>query len=267
MKRYILKRLIFINKIFLVSTFSLFFVSNPSAFAQGIALKILGDFQEGWNMHWIERNLKQLPTQYRMDTNSSEKPAPYRVVDDKKNLVLEMESKEGVIALWRMLNIHPVKFGKIKWQWKVDRSLTHNKKEKQKVGDDYAARLFIVFEPHLLSWKTRALCYVWAGKEPVGSAYKNPYSKSVGTIVVESGNIQAGEWVREERNFVKDYEKFFGEAPKMVSAIAIMVDTDNTQSEAIAWFDEIILELLNIEIKISEKAMKGLKLILKEMQD
>ncbi|MFQ5752475.1 MAG: DUF3047 domain-containing protein, partial [bacterium] len=192
------------NSINMISIIFLLLSYHSVTNAQVISSKLLGDFQEDWKKHWIERNLFQLPKQYHGETGLSEKSTPYRVVEDKHNLVLKVESNESTTALWRMLNIHPVNFGRIKWRWKVDRSLSHNKRERQKVGDDYAARLFVVFEPHLLSWKTRALCYVWAGKEPVGSIYKNPYAKSVGTIVIESGNDGTGKWMSEQRNFVMD---------------------------------------------------------------
>lgn len=124
-----------------------------------------------------------------------------------------------------MLDIHPGKIGKISWRWKVAKSLSKNTKEKKKRGDDYAGRLFVVFEPHFLNWRTRAICYVWAAHEPVGSIYKNPYAKSVATIVIESGNERCGIWINEERDFIADYRKYFGGAPEMVSAVAIMVDT------------------------------------------
>lgn len=240
--------------------FSIFLFYNPSTFSQVTSEKLLGDFQEDWEKHWIERKLTQLPTRYQFETDLTEKPPHYQVVRDKNNLVLKMESNESVSVLWRMLNIPAIKFGRIKWRWKVYRSLTNNKQEKQKVGDDYAARLFIVFEPHLVSWKTRAICYVWAGKEPVGSFYRNPYANSVATIVIESGNKRAGKWNSEGRNFVADYLKIFGTAPEMVSAIAIMVDTDNTLSRATAWFDDIVLEVWKPQTKTDKTAIKGNKI-------
>lgn len=217
------------NRFCLLGMFSVFLLHNQSGFAQGIAVKLLGDFQEGWEDHWVERTLTQIPTQYQ-------------VVREDTDLVLMAESKESATGLWKMLNIHSIEFGRIKWRWKVAKSLTKNKKEREKVGDDYAARICVIFGPHLLSWKTRAIHYVWAGREPVGAVFRNPYAKSVATIVVESGNKHAGKWVSEQRNFLIDYQKIFGKTPQMVSAVAIMVDTDNTLSTTTAWFDDIVIE-------------------------
>lgn len=241
-------------KILSIICFLLSYITSTDA--QVVSVKLLGDFKEDWEKHWIARNLTQLPSRYQNETDLSENPTRYEVAHDKDDMVLKVESSESVSVLWHPIGIHPLKFGRIKWRWKVEKSLTKNKKETHKVGDDYAARLFLVFEPHLVSWKMRAICYVWAGNQPVGSVYKNPYASSVATLVVESGNKRAGKWISEGRNFVADYLKVFGTAPEMVSAVAIMVDTDNTLSRATAWFDDIILELWEPKLKTDETPIK-----------
>lgn len=64
-----------------------------------------------------------------------------------------------------------------------------------KKGNDHAAHLFVVFEPYFLNWTTRAICYLWATHEPVGSVYKNPNSKNDATIVIESCNERCSIWI------------------------------------------------------------------------
>ncbi|MFQ5865132.1 MAG: DUF3047 domain-containing protein [bacterium] len=215
-------------------------VDLTSGLAQTSSHKILGDFQESWSKHWIERSLNG-------------KPSKYEVVQEDTNLVLMVNSDNSALALWRGLDLQSPKTAKISWRWKIARSLSKNTEEKTKIGDDYAARLFVVFQPHIVSWKTRAICYVWAANEPVGSIYKNPYAKSVSIVVVESGNNRKGEWITEARNVVSDYIKIFRKAPEMICAVAIMVDTDNTGQTATAWFDDIILELGQPEPKSDEE--------------
>ncbi len=41
-----------------------------------------------------------------------------------------------------------------------------------------------------------------------------------------------------------DYEEFFGESPREISGVAIMMDTDNTDSRAEADFSELFLETI-----------------------
>ena len=208
------------------------FVTAFSGFAQNNAetsLHLLGDFAEDWEKDWIERKLPVKPTKYE-------------VAEEDSNKVLMATSIQGSSALWRMVSVKPEKFGKISWRWKIQSNYSDKKKEKTKMGDDYVARLYVIFEPHLVSWKTRSLCYVWAAKEPVGSMYKSPYASTSGIIVLQSGKENKKKWMQEERDFVADYHKVFGKNPQMVTGVAIMVDSDNTNQEAMTWFDDIVLK-------------------------
>ena len=110
----------------------------------------------------------------------------------------------------------------------------------QRSGDDYAARLFVIFGSGELRRDTRAICYVWAGRMPIGSAYRSPYVDGVQTIVLQSGDGRAGEWLEESRDFVADYVRAFGEEPDGIGAVALLVDTDDSGSRATAWFDDIV---------------------------
>ena len=65
----------------------------------------------------------------------------------------------------------------------------------------------------------------------------------MGIVVVQSGKENRGDWVLENREIVKDYRKVFGKAPELLTAVAIMVDTDNTNRSALTFFDDIILDI------------------------
>ncbi len=82
---------------------------------------------------------------------------------------------------------------------------------------------------------------MWAANEPVGSTFPNPYISNVTTIVLQSGDDRAGRWMREERDFMADYFAAFGEAPRRVTAVAVMADTDDTNGRATAGFADIKL--------------------------
>ncbi|NOZ43503.1 MAG: DUF3047 domain-containing protein, partial [Alphaproteobacteria bacterium] len=55
----------------------------------------------------------------------------------------------------------------------------------------------------------------------------------------ESGNKKLGKWITETRNIYNDYKKAFGKKPPLVSGIAIMTDTDNTNSSAVSYYGDI----------------------------
>lgn len=192
--------------------------------------KMVESFREGWEKRWKEKTFMFKSRNH------------FQIVQESDNPVLKMESERSASGLVREMKIEPLTSGRISWRWKVEKCLAANTDERLKKGDDYAARLFIIFETHFLSWKTRSVCYVWAGNETVGSIYKNPYSKSVATVVLQSGDQHAGRWITEDRDFVADYRRYFRKEPARLSGVAIMVDTDNTGSRATAWFDDIVLE-------------------------
>ena len=62
-------------------------------------------------------------------------------------------------------------------------------------------------------------------------------------IVLRSGDESAGQWLPEERDIIADYRNFFGREPTKVSAIGIVVDTDNTKTEGEAWFRDLLVDV------------------------
>jgi len=60
-------------------------------------------------------------------------------------------------------------------------------------------------------------------------------------LLVLAMNVQAGQWVAEERDLLADYRLMFGTDPQAANAIAIMTDTDNTGENVEAWYGEISL--------------------------
>ncbi len=122
-----------------------------------------------------------------------------------------------------------------------------NTRERERRGDDYAARLFVTFEAEPFSRRSRAICYVWASAEPPGAVYRSPYADNVAMVVVESGTRRVGRWVGEVRDAVADYVHAFGQAPTRITGVAVMVDSDDTHSRAVAWYDDIEIRLAESE--------------------
>lgn len=129
------------------------------------------------------------------------------------------------------------------WRWRVAHSLSDNDRERTRDGDDYAARVFALFGDEPFERGTRAVSYVWAGQEPPGSQYPNPVVSDVATFVLRSGDGYAERWMYEQRDLVTDFRTAFGEDPPALTGIAVVVDTDDTSSQAIAWFDDFRLEV------------------------
>ncbi|MEE9156627.1 MAG: DUF3047 domain-containing protein [Gemmatimonadota bacterium] len=199
--------------------------------AQENAAAASAHFSDGWEDRWENFGLGRKRTVYEV------------VLDDGGARVLMARSDGSASALLHRLRLPPAPSSRISWRWKIQNTLEGNRRERVKAGDDFVARLFVIFDGEPFKSESRALCYVWAASEPVGAVFENPYHAEVVTIVVDSGDGQAGQWVSRQRDFMKDFRDAFGRDPEFVSGVAFMVDTDNTHASARAWFDGMDIEL------------------------
>lgn len=188
-------------------------------------------FAAGWRDRWKEERFLTKPTRYAVVTDAiTHRPALHAV------------SEAAHAGLIRRVNVTAPSAARLTWSWKIAAPLTGNTRERDRAGDDYAARVFVVFETSTLPLRTRALNYVWSAQEPVGVIFPSPYTKNVAMVVVRSGSAEAGRWLTESRDVLADYRAYFGSAPREIGAVAVLVDTDNTGRSAEAWFAELRLD-------------------------
>jgi len=161
----------------------------------------------------------------------------YSVEQNEGKSVLRADSSGSASGLYHKLDLHAHQYPLLNWSWKI-RQTVPAENPYLKTGDDFAARVYIVF-PGRFFWQKRAIVYVWSDKLPVGTIIANAYTDRVAVIAVESGNRFAGIWRHEVRNYVADYRSYFHDEPDDPVAIAFMTDTDNTGSQAVAWYGDI----------------------------
>ncbi len=151
------------------------------------------------------------------------------------NRALQIKSDSSASALWYDLrNSSPVG-RRLSWRWRVDTDAVHARNERERSGDDYRARVLVVFD------RDRALCYVWASSEPVGNVFPSPADERVTTFVLRTGDALVGQWQKEERDIERDYRSVWGERPEGLKALVLIVDTDDTDSHATTRFDDVVL--------------------------
>lgn len=163
----------------------------------------------------------------------------YRTVQDNGRTVIQAQSHDEASGLFRKVRLDPTRFRHLHWSWKVAHTIA-NGNERTKTGDDYSARVYVVF-PGRFFWQTKAINYIWANRLPKGESIPNAFTSNTMMVAVESGTEKTGQWLTEERDILADYRRLFGGEPSEIGAIAIMTDTDNTGGEATAWYGEITL--------------------------
>ncbi|MDX2456271.1 MAG: DUF3047 domain-containing protein [Gammaproteobacteria bacterium] len=187
-----------------------------------------------------------------------ERHTEYSLVEAAGTVVVKAVSDRSASGLTRAIAIDPAAYPVIQWRWKVNNVL-HKGDVSRKDGDDYPARIYITFafDPDSASYLERleyaaarlihgqdvpyrAISYIWGSNSPAGTMIANPYTGRVKMFVVQGGSGKLRQWVTEERNVYEDYKKAFGEDPTMISAVAIMTDTDNTRETAVAWYGDIV---------------------------
>jgi Protein of unknown function (DUF3047) len=193
---------------------------------------------------------------------SARKPKTvYKLVDAGGTKVLEAAADKSFSALTHAVDIDPNTHPVIHFRWKVD-SFPNGSDLKKKSGDDFAARVYVLFDYDIskLSFGARskirlarsiwgdavpaaALNYVWDARYPAGTTTWNAFTDRARMIVLESGDAHKGQWVSVTRNVVQDFKAAFGgEAPDYlphIIGVAIATDSDNTQSTASAAYGDI----------------------------
>lgn len=172
------------------------------------------------------------------ETRSFQGRTEYKVVDTQHGAAVRATSDGTASGLYRKVDVDLQKTPYLHWSWKVSHSLK-GLRERTKAGDDYAARVYVVFPGGLAFWRTVALNYVWSGSQAVGTWWRNAFTDHAAMLAVESGDAKAGQWVSERRNILDDYRKAFGDEAPAPGAVAIMTDTDNADGSATAWYADI----------------------------
>ncbi|MCB1661875.1 MAG: DUF3047 domain-containing protein [Pseudomonadales bacterium] len=178
----------------------------------------------------------------------------YHLVLDQDINVIKATSRAAASGLIRPLDIDLSKYPLLSWRWKVTQRPSGGDDNKRE-NDDHAARIYLIFnapEPNesKLKWlwrqlssnqalNTHALNYIWAHSAKLNQPIPNPYTASVMMIPVNRADVGIGSWIEIKRNVVADYLASFGKQPPRLSGIAIMTDTDNSKSQAIAYYGDI----------------------------
>jgi hypothetical protein len=130
---------------------------------------------------------------------------------------------------------HPI----LAWDWRAV-ELPRGAREDAERLNDSGAGIYVMFAVEgVLIKRPRVIKYVFSTSLPVGTVVS--YGK-LKVVVVASGTDGIGRWQHVERNVVEDHQRLFGEPPPVRPlVIRLWSDADNTDSEATADFDNVVL--------------------------
>jgi hypothetical protein len=184
-------------------------------------------------------------------------PTRFRLEVDGETTVVRADADRSMAGLSHKIRVDVKRLPYLCWRWKIAAPLVHADLS-TKQGDDYAARLYVLFDydTRRLPLSTRlklgalrglfgldvpaaALNYVWDNRHPVGTVAPNAYTDRAMMWVLQSGAGEAGRWVSEVRDLAADFRRAFGDAAPDAVAVVIASDTDNTGETATAWFGDI----------------------------
>lgn len=148
------------------------------------------------------------------------------------------ESRASASALLHEVEVDLTATPLLRWSWKVG-NLLHGVDETTKAGDDYPARVYVVFRGSRWDPRPLSLSYVWSSTQARGSSWANAYTDRVVMVAVRDADDPVGAWIAEERNVREDIRRHFGREVNTIDAVAIMTDTDNSGQQSTAWYGDI----------------------------
>lgn len=150
--------------------------------------------------------------------------------------------------------------GRLSFSWRVD-GLPEDADLSQSSQADSAVRVVLAFDGDRSRWTARnhrlsemsrlltgeelpyaSLVYVWSAKHAPGTVVVNPRTDRIRKLVLDSDLATVGQWRDHVRDVRADFRLAFGEEPGPLRLVALMTDTDNTESELTAWYGALNLE-------------------------
>ncbi|MEO7851021.1 MAG: DUF3047 domain-containing protein [Rubrivivax sp.] len=183
----------------------------------------------------------------------------YVPVQHDRRWVLHASSQRSASVYRRPMHVPSDELGQLSFSWKVA-ALVGEGDVRRAETEDAPVRVVLAFDGDRarLSARNRmmfdlmqalsgepppfaTLMYVWDSQAPVGTVVVNERTDRVRQIVIESGTAHVGTWRSYSRDVVADFQRAYGEKPGALLGVAVMTDSDNTRSQAEAWYGEISL--------------------------
>lgn len=173
---------------------------------------------------------------------------------------LQVRAKSSVSILRQRFVPSLESVGRLSFSWRVD-GLPADADLAMSSHADSAVRVVLAFDGDRTRWTPRnhrmsemsrlltgeelpyaSLVYVWSAKHEPGTVVVNPRTDRIRKLVLDSDVTKVGQWRDHARDVRADFRLAFGEEPGPLRLVALMTDTDNTDSQLTAWYGSLRLE-------------------------
>jgi hypothetical protein len=189
--------------------------------------------------------------------SGSKNPTGYIINKASMMDYLKIISKTSASGLIYKDHYNPNEYPILTWRWRVE-SVISEADGKNKTEDDYAIRLFVMFDDDSIGtsfWTSirnsaiklmygteppeTSLCFVWANIHYDEKYFDSPYSETVKILPMEMGKERLNYWYSYNVNIATLYREVFNRSCPTSAKLALMGDTDNTESQTLAYVDYI----------------------------
>lgn len=166
----------------------------------------------------------------------------YQIKTENNNQYLSAESVNSDNLIVKQIEVDLVKYPYLNWKWRANH-LPQNGDESIRKNCDAAASVSIILNTSRFFPKT--IKYSWSTTLEKGTITQSPFAfwpARCDIKILQSGKESKGQWQTEKVNILADYKKIYGinkVDSKIIYAIVIMTDSDNTQTLSAADYDDI----------------------------
>lgn len=140
------------------------------------------------------------------------------------------------------MNLRQQGYRYLNFEWKVEKF--KNEDETQKKFHDFPARVYLTYRNGMMPWNKYFINYVYSNTNLKNTHWKSPYNnlftKSY-DVALNGYHDPSFYWIKHKIDLRNDIQKFWNIDIEHLESIALMVDTDNTQTKTITAFKNIYL--------------------------
>ena len=162
----------------------------------------------------------------------------YLIGENKNGNYLKAISNNAASGIGKDIKINLLKTPYINITWKIEKNLS-GILENSKKGHDFAARVFVIKKTGLTPLSNKAMNYVFSSNSEINNSWRSPYTKNSIDYVLSTTKKDFNKWVTVKANVKEHFKKFHDLDVEELNGVAIMTDTDNSNLNAIAYYQNI----------------------------